>query len=388
MKHTYRSIACLLAMILIMSLMPSAFAEGKPGAQDLQEIGSQIEYPKGNEYLAEYEYAEVRAPKGHSVLGFGSADHQGSRYTVLNGEKVKILAERKGYSCVIVLSQAKGRWVNTKYLIPLEKADVAEEKWVELSYSNFWKGKMTYHKDAFYENGHLMGYQIYSDQNAAAIPVYTRTDRFYDPEGSVTKTETIDRRTGKLLSTCMFTYDENGKLRSIEEYDTEGRLSSEDSYTTVEDEHTHISVDYDGAGRETRRFVWVTDADGNALRTETYYGDRELSSVQEVSYDDTGRATGGHNVIYMGDMGNLESDVSYEYDENGVLLSKTETFTSGYNAGNSVRTEYVHDEYGNTLEEHRIEDGKETNVTLRSFGFIKDGMMIRTSGETTPEPEM
>ena len=126
MKHTYRSIACLLAMILIMSLMPSAFAEGKPGAQDLQEIGSQIEYPKGNEYLAEYEYAEVRAPKGHSVLGFGSADHQGSRYTVLNGEKVKILAERKGYSCVIVLSQAKGRWVNTKYLITLEKADVAE----------------------------------------------------------------------------------------------------------------------------------------------------------------------------------------------------------------------------------------------------------------------
>ena len=269
MKHTYRSIACLLAMILIMSLMPSAFAEGKPGAQDLQEIGSQIEYPKGNEYLAEYEYAEVRAPKGHSVLGFGSADHQGSVYTVLNGEKVKILAERKGYSCVIVLSQAKGRWVNTKYLIPLEKADVAEEKWVELSYSNFWKGKMTYHKDAFYENGHLMGYQIYSDQNAAAIPVYTRTDRFYDPEGSVTKTETIDRRTGKLLSTCMFTYDENGKLRSIEEYDTDGRLSSEDSYTTVEDEHTHISVDYDGAGRETRRFVWVTDADGHALRTET-----------------------------------------------------------------------------------------------------------------------
>ena len=215
-----------------------------------------------------------------------------------------------------------------------------------------------------------------------------RVVRFYDPEGNVTKTETIDRRTGKLLSTCMFTYDENGKLRSIEEYDTDGRLSSEDSYTTVEDEHTHISVDYDGAGRETRRFVWVTDADGNALRTETYYGDRELSSVQEVSYDDTGRATGGHNVIYMGDMGNLESDVSYEYDENGVLLSKTETFTSGYNAGNSVRTEYVHDEYGNTLEEHRIEDGKETNVTLRSFGFIKDGMMIRTSGETTPEPEM
>lgn len=186
----------------------------------------------------------------------------------------------------------------------------------------------------------------------------------------------------------MFTYDENGKLRSIEEYDTDGKLISEDSYTTVGDEHMHITIDYDEAEQETYRLVRVTDADGNVLRTESYYGDRELSSVQEVSYDETGRATGGHNVFYMGDLGNLESDVSYEYDENGVLLSMTETYATGFDAGRTVRTEYIHDEYGNTLEEHRIEDGKETNVTLRSFGFIKDGMMIRTSGETTPEPEM
>ena len=387
MKHGYRWIACLLALILI-SLMPSAFAEGKPGAQDLQEIGSRIEYPKENEYLAEYQYAEVRAPGGHSAFGFGSADHQGSSYTVLNGEKVKILAERKGYSCVIVLSQAKGRWINTKYLVPLEETDFPEEKWVQLSYSNFWKGAMTYHTESFYENGRLMGFQIYSDQNAPVLPIYTRTDRVLDSEGSVTKTESIDRRTGKLLSTSMFLYDENGELRSIEEYDTDGRLISEDSYTSVEDEYTHITIDYDKAGQETRRFVRVTDADGNVLRMETYYGDRELSSSQEVSYDDTGRATGGHNVLYMGSHENLESDVSYEYDENGVLLSMTETFTTGYSAGRTVRTEYVYDEYGNTLEEHRFEDGKETNVIFRSWGFIKDGMMIRTSGETITEPEM
>ena len=132
----------------------------------------------------------------------------------------------------------------------------------------------------------------------------------------------------------------------------------------------------------------MTDEDGNELRTESYYGNRELSSVQEVSYDDTGRATGGHNVIYMGSLGDLESDVTYEYDENGILLSMTETFTTGYNTGNTVRREYVHDVYGNTLEEHQMESGEETSVSFHFWGLMKDGTIVKTSGETIPEPEM
>ena len=89
-----------------------------PSEKDLKEIKSGIEYPKADEYLQDYVYATVKAPKGHSVLGFGSADHQGSSYTVLDGEVVKVLAERKGYSCCIVLSQSKGRWINSEYLVP------------------------------------------------------------------------------------------------------------------------------------------------------------------------------------------------------------------------------------------------------------------------------
>ncbi len=95
----------------------------KPSAADLEAINSGIEYPREEEYKDSYEYAIVKAPHGHSVYGFGSADHLGSSYTVLDGEKVLILAERKGYSCVIVLSQNKGRCINSQYLFSEEDTE-------------------------------------------------------------------------------------------------------------------------------------------------------------------------------------------------------------------------------------------------------------------------
>ena len=95
----------------------------KPSAADLEAINSGIEYPREDEYHDSYEYAIVKAPHGHSVYGFGSADHLGSSYTVLDGEKVLVLADRKGYSCVIVLSQNKGRWINSNYLFSEEDTE-------------------------------------------------------------------------------------------------------------------------------------------------------------------------------------------------------------------------------------------------------------------------
>ena len=94
--------------------------EPAPSEADLRAINSGIEYPKADEYFDHYVYAVVRAPHGHSVLGFGTAKHDGTSHTVLDGEEVKILAERNGYSCCIVISQQKARWINTEYLVPTE----------------------------------------------------------------------------------------------------------------------------------------------------------------------------------------------------------------------------------------------------------------------------
>ena len=84
-----------------------------------------------------------------------------------------------------------GEGISNEKYIPLDRMPAGD--------SSFWKDKMIYHTESFYENGRYMGYQIYSDQNASESPRYTRTDRFYDSEGTVTKTEDIDRRTQRVL---------------------------------------------------------------------------------------------------------------------------------------------------------------------------------------------
>lgn len=120
MKNTIngkRAVPLLCSLILILSLAVSAYAAGGPSDEDLKDIGSRIEYPRSKEYLDDYVFAVVEAPKGHSVYGYGSADRQGTKYQVLDGEIVMILARRGQMSCCIVLSESAGRWINSDYLL-------------------------------------------------------------------------------------------------------------------------------------------------------------------------------------------------------------------------------------------------------------------------------
>ena len=105
-----------LSLLLLFSPLKAAAEEVK-GREYLDRINSGVEYPNSSEFLEDFMFATVKAPSGHSVLGFGSADHAGKSYTVLNGEQVLILAERRDYDCVIVLSEKKGRWINADYLV-------------------------------------------------------------------------------------------------------------------------------------------------------------------------------------------------------------------------------------------------------------------------------
>ena len=111
-----KTIAVLCMLIMIFTLAPSGFAAAGPSAADLKEIGSQIEYPKDREYLSDYAYGTIVAPKGHSVYCYGSADRKGSQYTVLDGEEVVVLAKRDEMLCVIIPAQNRGRWVRDEYV--------------------------------------------------------------------------------------------------------------------------------------------------------------------------------------------------------------------------------------------------------------------------------
>ena len=133
-------ISLLLVLAMVVSIIPSSYAgHDKPGPEDLREIGSQIEYPKSSEYLDRYHYAIVNASHGHSVFGFGSADHRGKRYTVSDGKAVKILAERVGYSCCIILSLGKACWIDSEYLTPM--ADMPGEEVQTEAYAGYFNGK-------------------------------------------------------------------------------------------------------------------------------------------------------------------------------------------------------------------------------------------------------
>ena len=111
-----KTISMLLVVFMLLTLAPAVLAADAPSAADLKAIGSQIEYPKKNEYLSSYAYATVTAPGGHSVYCYGSADRKGTTYTVNDGEAVTVLAYRKDMACVIIDSQRRARWIKDEYL--------------------------------------------------------------------------------------------------------------------------------------------------------------------------------------------------------------------------------------------------------------------------------
>ena len=384
MKTAYRIISVAMVLLLLICLIPAVYSEGRPGAHDLQEISSQIEYPREEEYFKEYRYAEVRAPGGHSVFGFGSADHLGSSYTVLNGEKVKILAERKGYSCCIVLSQSKGRWINSNYLVPLEDDEFAPEEWVQLSYTYFSNGVLNYHAEHTYEDGICIEYRRL-EKGRNGITSRTLEKRQVDGTGTITAAETVDLETGELISSSSYSYDEAGRLTLIQECDPKGNLIREDILTHGDDRTIRETAEYDEEGDIIRRYVCEYDLDSNPLRMETYWNGKDLGYLQVVSYDDSGKAIREHRSSIFGKDDSLESDVFYEYDENMVLLRTVEYYTEGFLAGSETVTEYVNDAWGNVLEEHRMEDGEEIAVTYNFWGLLKNGVITETSGKALSE---
>ena len=115
-----------------------------PGDADLEEIGSEIEYPKKNDYRDEYSYGTVRAPKGHSVYCYGSADRLGSSYIIPDGEEVVVLASRGEMLCVMIPSQNKARWIKDIYVVlepaksQIPTAGEGSEGTVEKTAGNSW----------------------------------------------------------------------------------------------------------------------------------------------------------------------------------------------------------------------------------------------------------
>ena len=105
----------------------SVNGSNSPSEEDLKSIESGIEYPEKTEYLDHYNYGVVQAPGGHSVYCYGSADMQGSKYTVADGAEVVIIARRGQMLCVIIPALNKARWIREANIQTIDVPDMLIE---------------------------------------------------------------------------------------------------------------------------------------------------------------------------------------------------------------------------------------------------------------------
>lgn len=99
-------------------------ARGRPGPADLDAINTDVVYPARREYyLSEYVTKYVQASKNRSaVYAFIDPNKdnvmaEDNYYKVYNGTEVTVIAQSKGYACVIIPSMSRAGWINASFLV-------------------------------------------------------------------------------------------------------------------------------------------------------------------------------------------------------------------------------------------------------------------------------
>ena len=99
-------------------------AQRRPGPADLDAINTDVVYPaKPEYYLSEYVTKYVQASKNRSaVYAFIDPNKdnvmaEDNYYKVYNGTEVTVIAQSKGYACVIIPSMSRAGWINASFLV-------------------------------------------------------------------------------------------------------------------------------------------------------------------------------------------------------------------------------------------------------------------------------
>ena len=95
----------------------TAYALRSPSAEDIKNHDDKFQFPAEEAYLETFREAVVKAPQGYSVYCYHGARRDGAYDQILDGERVTVLAESGGLSCVIVQSDNRAVWVGTEHLI-------------------------------------------------------------------------------------------------------------------------------------------------------------------------------------------------------------------------------------------------------------------------------
>ena len=87
-----------------------------PCAAVLEALDGKIVMPDEEDYLSDYHKSYVKAPKGESVNCYYGPKAESVRFSILDGSRVKVLAEHGAFSCVVDIDQSKAGWVRTANL--------------------------------------------------------------------------------------------------------------------------------------------------------------------------------------------------------------------------------------------------------------------------------
>ena len=101
---------------------PVPTIEPTPSRNDLDRIGSKIDYPSESNFLKKYRYATIKAPRsGWSVYGFKHLLREDNAtnpdYNIEDGTRVTVLSSNVyGFVCCILEHKNIACWINEKYV--------------------------------------------------------------------------------------------------------------------------------------------------------------------------------------------------------------------------------------------------------------------------------
>ena len=362
----------MILLLLVSSILPDVYASAKSVLEEQYEAG--MGYFAEGDYVRAFSYFQISG----KVKGYAPAQNMlGVCYRDGLGTE-KDLAEAENY---FRLSADQGYAPAEENLRELEKNRNSEEEWVCLYSAYYYSGKlssarrMTYNADGeIWETSSLN----YDTDGMRQLTIKTN---YFDENGVAFRAETVDAVTGNLISCDSMEHNEEGKLLHSQTIDVFGSVRSEQNNSYSEDGSILEHIEYDDNEEIKSRSVTIRNADNQTLKTETYDEYGEISYSSETYYDSQGRKTRDYCVSYSKYGENIESSVSYVYNEEGVLTRSTEKYLTGgdYLTGSVYIKEYFFDEYGNLLEECTSREGEETNRHTQKWGLLRNGEIIRTS---------
>lgn len=216
----------------------------------------------------------------------------------------------------------------------------------------------------------------------------------YDPSGTALERVTFSYSfmDGSLRSRLVTTYDEAGKRLAQVTLDPEGNPLAQTVYRYDDEGNLQEEASYDAEGTETRRSTYERDANGNVVVWQLYVGG-ELDQRTEYDYDEQGRVLEEREyedgqlteIETYSDPGRVSEFI--EYDEEGNVESTGTVVESEhgterweiYDGDGNLEWDmtWTYDENGLTLERREVDGEGDQILYTHAYEFDENGNWIR-----------